>query len=121
MIPFSIKVLVFRIYQFILKWATKLLTFRTPELFSGPGSSLQLCDHIAKTGVKKLLLVTDGMLVKIGLLKPMQEKLTQLGVSCVIYDGVMPNPTIEQIETGLTMLKKEGCTAILAVGGGSSM
>jgi alcohol dehydrogenase len=51
----------------------------------------------------------------------MQERLTQLGVSQVVYDGVLPNPTIEQIETGLTMLKKEGCTAILAIGGGSSI
>jgi alcohol dehydrogenase len=121
MIPFALKVQVFRLFQFILKWATKLLTFRTPELFSGPGSSLQLCEHIARSGVTKLLVVTDGMLVKIGLLKPMQDKLAQLGVNHVVYDGVMPNPTIEQIETGLAMLKAEGCTAILAIGGGSSI
>lgn len=121
MIPFSIKVFVYQLFQFILKHATKLLTFRTPELFSGAGSSLQLCEHIAKSGVSKLLIVTDGMLVKIGLLTPMQEKLTALGVAYVIYDGVLPNPTIAQIETGLAMLKKEGCTAILAVGGGSSI
>jgi alcohol dehydrogenase len=121
MLPFSLKVVFFKIWQFLLKWSTKLLTFRTPELFSGPGSSLVLCEHIAKTGVKNLLIVTDGMLVKLGLLKPMQEKLEQLGVSYVVYDGVLPNPTIEQIETGLTMLKDKGCTAILAIGGGSSI
>lgn len=121
MIPFSLKVLFFKIWQFILKWSSKLLPFRTPQMFIGPGSSLQLCEHIAGTGVKKLLIVTDGMLVKIGLLKPMQEKLQQLGISFVVYDGVLPNPTIAQIETGLAMLKQEGCTAILAVGGGSSI
>ena len=121
MIPFSIKVIIFKIWQFLLKWGQKVLIFRTPELFTGPGSSLQLCEHIAKTGVKNLLIVTDGMLVKIGLLKPMQEKLQQLGVGFVVYDGVLPNPTIDQIETGLAMLKKEGCTAILAIGGGSSI
>lgn len=122
MIPFSIQVFVFKIFQFVLKWSTKLLTFRTPELFSGPGSSLQLCDHIAtRTGVKNLLIVTDGMLVKLGLLKPMQDRLTELGVRYVVYDGVLPNPTIDQIETGLAMLKREGCTAILAIGGGSSI
>ena len=118
---FTLKVLFFKIWQFILKWASKILPFRTPELFTGPGSSLQLCEHIAKTGVKNLLIVTDAMLVKIGLLKAMQERLQQLGVSCVVYDGVLPNPTIEQIETGLAMLKKEGCKAILAIGGGSSI
>ncbi|HKY91417.1 MAG TPA: iron-containing alcohol dehydrogenase [Nevskiaceae bacterium] len=118
---FAIKVLFFRIWQFLLKWSTKILTFRTPELFSGPGSSLQLCDHIAKTGVKNLLIVTDAMLVKIGLLKNMQDRLTEKGVRWIVYDGVLPNPTIEQIETGLSILKKEGCTAILAIGGGSSI
>jgi len=120
--PFALKVFVFKIWQFLLKWSSKLLPFRTPEpLFTGAGSSLQLCEHIAKTGVKKLLIVTDGMLVKIGLLKAMQDRLAQLGVAYVIYDGVMPNPTIAQIEAGLAMLKQQGCKAILAIGGGSSI
>ena len=41
MIPFSIKVFFFKVWQFLLKISTPLLRFRTPELFSGPGSSLQ--------------------------------------------------------------------------------
>src|ERR1041384_5714669 len=98
-IPFSLKVAIFKLWQFLLK----------------------MCEHIAGTGVKKLLIVTDAMLVKIGLLKPMQEKLAALGVTCHVYDGVLPNPTIEQIENGLQILKREGCTAILAIGGGSSI
>jgi alcohol dehydrogenase class IV len=121
MIPFAIKVFFFRIWQFLLKISTPLLFFRTPELFTGPGSSLKLCEHIAGTGVKHLLIVTDGMLVKIGLLNPLLDRLRRLGVAFVVYDGVMPNPTIEQIETGLEMLKREKCSAILAIGGGSSI
>ena len=103
MIPFAIKVFFFRIWQFLLKISTPLLFFRTPRLFTGPGSSLQLCEHIAQTGVKSLLVVTDAMLVKIGLLKPMLEKLGTLGVKVTVYDGVLPNPTIEQIENGLAI------------------
>ncbi len=121
MIPFAIKVFFFKVWQFLLKISTPLLFFRTPQLFTGPGSSLKLCEHIAAQGVKNLLIVTDAMLVKLGLLKPMQDKLTQLGVSFVVYDGVLPNPTIEQIENGLAMLKQHGCTSILAIGGGSSI
>jgi alcohol dehydrogenase class IV len=120
-IPFALKVVFFKIWQFLLKISTPLLRFRTPQLFQGPGSSLSLCEHIAATGVTNLLIVTDAMLVKIGLLKPMQDKLSQLGVSFTVYDGVLPNPTIEQIETGLALLKDKGCTAILAIGGGSSI
>lgn len=121
MIPFAVKVVFFKIWQFLLKISTPLLRFRTPELFQGPGSSLVLCEHIAKTGVKNLLVVTDAMLVKIGLLNTMQEKLKALGITVTVYDGVLPNPTIEQIETGLELLKSKGCTAILAIGGGSSI
>jgi alcohol dehydrogenase len=121
MIPFALKVFVFRIWQFLLKLSTPLLFFRTPELFTGPGSSLQLCEHIARQGVKNLLVVTDAMLVKIGLLTPLQDKLKALGVNVVVYDGVMPNPTIEQIENGLAILQQHQCTAILAIGGGSSI
>jgi alcohol dehydrogenase len=120
-IPFAIKVFFFRIWQFLLKISTPLLFFRTPQLYSGPGSSLRLCEHIADTGVKKLLVVTDAMLVKLGLLNPMLDKLKQMGVQCFVYDGVLPNPTIEQIENGLAIQKQEGCSAILAVGGGSSI
>ena len=119
---FQLQVAFFKFWQFLLKWGTKVLTFRTPELFNGPGSSLELCDHIGKkTGVRNLLIVTDAMLVKIGLLKPMLERLDQLGVTYTVYDGVLPNPTIDQIEAGLALLRRSGCTAILAIGGGSSI
>jgi alcohol dehydrogenase class IV len=121
LIPFPIQVLVFKAVQRVLKGATKLLHFRTPELFSGPGSSKLLLAHIARTGARNLLIVTDSMLVKIGLLTPLTDELTRLGVRFTVYDGVMPNPTIDQIEAGLALLKTHGCEAILAIGGGSSI
>ncbi len=121
MIPFQLQVMFFKLLMLVLKLATKVLTFRQPELFTGPGSSQQLCTAIAKAGVKNLLIVTDAMLVKLGLLQAMQDTLKEQGVAFVVYDGVQPDPTIAQIETGLELLKREGCTAILAVGGGSSI
>lgn len=121
MIPFGLQVLFLRIYMVIFKAVTWLLPFREPELVTGAGSSLKLCDNIAADGVKKLLIVTDGVLRKIGLLAGIEARLKEKGVAYVIYDGVEPNPTIAQVETGLQMLQSNGCTAILAVGGGSSM
>jgi alcohol dehydrogenase len=122
MIPFSLQVVFYRVLMFALKISTLFLTiFRKPQIVSGPGSSLKLCEMIAANGVKKLLIVTDAMLVKIGLLDAMQQKLTELGVHWAVYDGVLPDPSIAQIETGLEMLRREGSQAILAVGGGSSI
>lgn len=118
---FQLKLLVFRFWMLCMKVSTLILPFRQPELFTGAGSSLELCGAIAKDGHKKVLVVTDAMLVELGLIKPMQDKLTELGVESVVYDGVKPDPTIAQIEAGVAQYKQQGCEAILAVGGGSSI
>ena len=121
MIPFGVQVTGYQGLMKTLKGIVKTLPFPKPTLFTGPGSSLELCDAISLMGVHKLLIVTDAMLVKIGLLKDIEKRLDKLGVRYAIYDGVKPDPTIDQIEAGLKLLKQERCQAILAVGGGSSI
>ena len=118
-IPFSAKTVFFKTKVRILKGTAKILPFPKPTLFSGPGSSLELCEAIAQMGTRRVLIVTDATLVKIGLIDGMQAKLAELGIENFIYDGIEPDPTIDQIEAGFEMLKKHDCEAILAVGGGS--
>jgi alcohol dehydrogenase len=108
MIPFGIQVTGYQSLMMGLKGLIKTVPFPKPTLFSGPGSSLELCEAISLMGVHKLLIVTDAMLVKIG-------------VRFEVYDGIQPDPTIDQIEAGLKILRRERCQAILAVGGGSSI
>lgn len=121
MIPFAFQVSGYKNIQRVLKVVVKNLPFPKPTLFSGPGSSLELCEAMAQMDVKKVLLVTDEMLVKIGLLDKITNKLTELGVEYVIYDGVKPDPTYDQVEDGLAVLRENECEAVLAVGGGSSI
>ncbi len=97
----------------------QIMTWPKPTLFTGVGSSLELCSAIGQMGTRRVLIVTDAGLVKIGLLDDIQKKLTESGVEVVVYDGVEPDPTYNQIEAGLAMLLKNDCEAILAVGGGS--
>jgi len=121
MIPFGVQVAGFQSLMKTLKGVVKTLPFPKPTLFSGPGSSLQLCDAIALLGVRKLLIVTDAMLVRIGLLDGVKVRLGKLGVGFAVYDGILPDPTVDQIEAGLKVVKQERCEAILAIGGGSSI
>lgn len=118
---FALKVLCLRIYMIIFKGIIVILPFKWPKIFDGPSSSIELCRHIAFEGHKKVLLVTDSMLSKLGLLDAMKAELQRQGVNVVVYDGITPDPTIEQIEAGVTVLKDNNCMAILAVGGGSSI
>lgn len=121
MIPFSLKVFCLRVFMWALKLVTRILPVRQPDLFVGEGAALKLVDHFARSGVKRLLLVTDAMLIKLGLLDAIQARLAFHQIQVTVYDGIEPDPSIEQIEAGLTLLQSHDCTAILAVGGGSSM
>jgi alcohol dehydrogenase class IV len=102
-----------------LKVAAAVIPMPKPTLFTGKDASLELCSAISQLGKKKILIVTDKVLVEIGLLKAIEARLKKEKVDYVIYDGILPDPTYDQIESGLELLRNNQCEAILAVGGGS--
>ena len=116
---FPVKVQYYKGLAKALKVAAAVIPMPKPTLFTGKDSSLELCSAISQLGMKKILIVTDKVLVEIGLLAGIEARLKEEGVDFVIYDGILPDPTYDQIETGLEMLKNNHCEAILAVGGGS--
>lgn len=118
---FALKVFLLRCYMTIFKYVVMILPFKWPTTFDGAGSSKDLCKHIAGEGHKKVLIVTDAMLVQLGLIEPIKAELEAQGVEGIIYDGVKPDPTVEQIEAGFDIYKAEACDGLLAIGGGSSI
>ncbi|MDP2227591.1 MAG: iron-containing alcohol dehydrogenase [Moraxellaceae bacterium] len=122
-IPFPLQTVFYRGLTQSLKHVGKVLSFviRPPEMFTGPGASLLLCDAIAGTGVQRVLIVTDAVLVKLGLVEPLRARLVELGVSVAVYDGVLPDPRVEQIEEGLAVLQQHRGDSVLAIGGGSAI
>ncbi|MFN4329110.1 MAG: iron-containing alcohol dehydrogenase [Limnobacter sp.] len=115
----ALEVLFLRIYMAIFKVVTFLMPFKWPKVFEGADSSLELVRHMAQQGHKRVLIVTDAVLVKLGLIDRMKAELDKLGVAYAVYDGVEPNPTVAQIEAGYGVLRQNNCEAILAIGGGS--
>jgi len=116
---FSLKVPYYKSMAKVMKIAAAIVPMPKPTLFTGEDSSLELCQAISQLGYKKLLIVTDEVLVKIGLLDKIKARLSELNVAYVIYDGVLPDPTYDQVHTGVDILRNNHCDAILAVGGGS--
>ena len=66
----------------------KFIHFDNPLLLVGAGASDSLCRQIAARGVKRLLLVTDAPLVKLGLIQPIVETLNAQGIAVDIFDEV---------------------------------
>ena len=116
---FSLQVKGYKGIMGAMRLAAKVLPMPKPVLFTGSDSSLELCDAIAQMGTKKVMIVTDAVLVKLGILDKIQERLSQNGIQFEIYDGVLPDPTYDQVEEGLSVYKATQCEAVLAIGGGS--
>ena len=85
----------------------------------GPGCVKEIGADIKDLGLKKALVVTDNVLVKIGVVKKVTDVLDESGVSYVVVDDIQPNPTMKNIHDGLNIYKAENCDFIISIGGGS--
>ena len=100
---------------------TRFIPIPQPTLLVGPGSSGRLGQAIAGFGHSKILIVTDAIISKLGLLKNLTDALTEGGARYVVFDEITPDAPIPLIEKAIDFYKEHDCDAIVAFGGGSSM
>jgi len=105
----------------IRKVLVGLISQPKPIVLVGEGSSIKLCETISHLGVAKVLVVTDAMLVKLGLVEPLLKALADNGIESAVYDGVEPDPVWTVVEDGLAALKANNCDGVIGLGGGSSI
>jgi alcohol dehydrogenase len=86
----------------------------------GVGCANEVGPKAAELGAKKVLLVTDAGLNKMGVAPKIADTIKAAGVECVIYDGAEPNPTDKNVHDGVKVFEAEGCDFIVSLGGGSS-
>ena len=79
----------------------------------------QVPDFIKENNFKKALIVTDKVLVKIGLVNKVTDLLESNNIEFAIYDETKPNPTVKNVEDGLNILKEGNCDFVISLGGGS--
>ncbi|HDY7484598.1 L-threonine dehydrogenase [Vibrio vulnificus] len=85
----------------------------------GAGCLKDAADSIKAQGFTKGLIVTDKILNQIGVVKQVQDLLSERGVSAIVFDGTQPNPTISNVNAGLELLKQNDCDFVISLGGGS--
>ena len=91
----------------------------TGTTYFGEYARKEIITEIKKRKYNKALVVTDAMLVQCGVAEKIENVLKDGGISYEIDDEVKPNPTIDNVHTGLDKLKASGADFIIAVGGGS--
>jgi len=101
--------------------ADQVYGFYIPNVsLMGVGSSKEAGPQAKALGATKALIVTDKVLNQLGVAARIKGQLEEAGVKAVIFDGAEPNPTDTNVADGLAAYVKNGCDAIVSLGGGSA-
>jgi len=96
-------------------------TFFMPAVnLMGSGALAEAMQAVKGLGFRKALIVTDGMLSKLGLAAKVAKLLNDQQIETVLFDGVQPNPTESNVRAGLALLSANRCDCVVSLGGGSS-
>jgi alcohol dehydrogenase len=105
-----------------LNWpVSRAVAVPRPTLFVGTDASLRLCAAIGQFGYRRVMIVTDVVLVRLGLVEPLRQALLAQGIDVAVHDGITPDPTYPVLQAGHAAVQAHRSDAILAVGGGSAI
>lgn len=89
--------------------------------YHGAGAIQEIATEVKSRGFKKAFVCSDPDLVKFGVTAKVLKVLDDNGFSYELYSNIKPNPTIENVQTGVEAFKNVGTDYLIAIGGGSSM
>ena len=89
--------------------------------YHGAGAIAEIANEAKTRAFKKAFVCSDPDLIKFGVTKKVTDVLDNAGLAYEIYSNIKPNPTIENVQTGVAAFKKSDADYLIAIGGGSSM
>ncbi len=89
--------------------------------YHGAGAISAIVEEAQRRGFQKAFVCSDPDLVKFGVTGKVTKLLDDAGLAYELYSNIKPNPTIENVQTGVEAYKNAGADYIIAIGGGSSM
>ena len=89
--------------------------------YHGAGAIKEIPGEVARRGLHKAFVCSDPDLVKFKVTDKVLNVLKENNLAYELYSDIKPNPTIENVQTGVAAFKASGADYIIAIGGGSSM
>ena len=87
--------------------------------YFGQGAIQEIVNEIKNRHFKKALVTSTPDLFEFKVATKVTDLLDAAGIAYEVYDGIKPNPTIENVKAGVEACKAAGADVIVAVGGGS--
>lgn len=85
----------------------------------GKGVAATLAEPIEKAGYKSVFIACSRTINRENMLSELISSLNSKGIKTTVFTDIVPDPTIGNVENGLTVLKENKCDCIVAAGGGS--
>ncbi len=100
-----------------------MLWFRAPQkVYFKKGCMPVALDELGNVmGKKKCFIVTDSFLYKNGYVKPIEDKLDEMGIQHTCFFEVAPDPNLSSALAGAKAMTAFEPDCIIALGGGSAM
>lgn len=108
-----------RVRQAIFSPIQKIQLYMQPRMIKGEHALLDLVDVLKEKHLTHYIIVTTPGFIKRGTLQSFFEALTQNDIQYSIFHDVKPDPEISDVEKLKEMFIKDGCQALIAIGGGS--
>ena len=89
--------------------------------YHGNGAIKEIPGIVSAKGFKKAFIASDPDLVKFGVTKKVTDLLDEAGMAYEVYSDIKPNPTIENVKSGVAAYTASGADYMITIGGGSSM
>ena len=89
--------------------------------YHGKGAIGNIVPELTARGFQKAFVCSDPDLIRFNVTKKVTDLLDAAGFAYEVYSDIKPNPTIENVQTGVAAFRKSGADCIVAIGGGSSM
>ena len=89
--------------------------------YHGAGAIEAIADEAKGRAFKKAFVCSDPDLGKFGVTQKVLDVLEKAGLDYELYSNIKPNPTIENVQSGVAAFQAAGADYIIAIGGGSSM
>lgn len=107
-----------RIFQFCFKVAIPMLPYYNPTILAKIDD---IPEVLAKKKIKNLMLVTDKGIRSFGITQHLENILVENNINLTIYDDVVSNPTIANVEMARELYLNNKCEALIGFGGGSAI
>lgn len=105
--------------QNVVRWFLTTKKTTSVPVESGRNTADNLYRDILEKGFRTVFIASGKTVRNRGMLDKLTENLSKNGIKSVFFSDIVPDPTIENVEKGLSLYRENKCECVIAVGGGS--